>query len=62
MTMGNAQTKTTSTNTTKTKPVKRTYVEKMLRKYEHNESKRAHDLQLKVERKTKDWTLEIIEV
>lgn len=59
--MGNAQTKTT-TKTTSTKPVKRTYVEKMLRKYEHNESKRVHDLQLKVERKTKDWTLEIIEV
>ena len=61
--MGNAQTKTTtSTKTTSTKPVKRTYVEKMIRKYEHNESKRVHDLQLKVERKTKDWTLEIIEV
>jgi hypothetical protein len=60
MTMGNAQTKTT--NTTSTKPVKRTYVEKMLRKYEHNESKRAQDRQRKVERTTKDWTLEIIEV
>jgi hypothetical protein len=61
--MGNAQTKTTtSTKTTSTKPVKRTYVEKMIRKYEHNESKRVHDLQRKVERMTKNWTLEIIEV
>jgi hypothetical protein len=55
MSMGNAQTKTTI-------PVKRTFLEKMLRKYELNESKRVHDLRRKVGRKTKNWTLEIIEV
>jgi len=62
--MGNAQTNASkSTNPVKpVKPVKRSYDEKMLRKYEHNESKRVHDLLRKVRRKTKNWTLEVIEV
>ena len=62
--MGNAQTNASnSTNPVKqVKPVKRSYDEKMLRKYEHHESKRVHDLLRKVGRKTKNWTLEVIEV
>jgi len=41
------------------KPVKRSYAEKMLRKYEHNASKRTHDLRRKLGRKTKDFTRDV---
>ncbi len=61
--IGNVQTTSNSTNQVKpvklVKPVKRSYDEKMKRKYEHIKSKRVHDLLLKVGRKTKNWTLEI---
>jgi len=41
------------------KHAKRSYVEKMLRKYEFSATKRAHDLRRKVSRNTKNWALEV---
>jgi len=47
-----------STVTTNAK-VRRTYAEKMLRKYEHLLNKRSRDKRVQLGRKRKEWTLEI---
>jgi hypothetical protein len=49
----------TKATATKAVAIKRTYAEKMLRKYEHLVNKRYRDKQLQLGRNRKDWMLEI---
>jgi hypothetical protein len=52
-------TKANATKANATKPLKRTYAEKMLRKYELILLKRHRDKRIHLGRKRKDWTLDI---